>query len=541
MSSPKNSQLTGDVGKGVKGLAASAAKKDESTKAVPASTPASSTDKAKLSTNELKELKKAEKAARRAKVLEQKTPAGAPGAGGGIASSQPGGAPSQGKKESKARREDKQKTSTNSEPARCNGKGQSPSELVPGISYQDSSYSLHLDRILPLDFSHMPISKPQTVEELKKVDLAVRSLGLQMLSFDVLGSNARMVAMLTVFRRIFKRYKSPENQALTRHLIPQVLNPQISHLVSCRPLSICQGNAIRWLKLRISQIDVNMPEEEAKEYLCNLIDDFIRDKSTLAHQVIANIATEKIVDGDVILTYARSTVVEKTIKKAWADGKKFSLIIIDSSPLHEGKALAKSLLADEDVKSLLADRMNGIRITIGTYAAVGQFVDKATKVLLGASAMMSNGYLYSRSGTFGVALEGSTERKPVIVLCESVKFCSKAPLSSYDYNELAPVREMLMEAFDDPNADEKEMEAVVDQFHGEIHHRLITNSDSFNDIMNERHTRRDGSNGTLSAFNPMYDLTPSKYIDIVITEHGRVPPGAIQILHKRYNEDDEVQ
>ena len=40
------------------------------------------------------------------------------------------------------------------------------------------------------------------------------------------------------------------------------LSPQITHLVSARPMSITMGNAIRQLKLDISDSDIDLPEQD---------------------------------------------------------------------------------------------------------------------------------------------------------------------------------------------------------------------------------------------------------------------------------------
>ena len=42
------------------------------------------------------------------------------------------------------------------------------------------------------------------------------------------------------------------------------LSPQITHLVSARPMSVTMGNAIRELKLEISGIDIDMIEQDVR-------------------------------------------------------------------------------------------------------------------------------------------------------------------------------------------------------------------------------------------------------------------------------------
>ena len=50
------------------------------------------------------------------------------------------------------------------------------------------------------------------------------------------------------------------------------------------------------------------PINQAKDFLCQYIDNYIRDRITLADEVIEDLAGKKIKDGDVILTYAKWVV-----------------------------------------------------------------------------------------------------------------------------------------------------------------------------------------------------------------------------------------
>lgn len=51
---------------------------------------------------------------------------------------------------------------------------------------------------------------------------------------------------------------------------------------------------------------LNVCNYKAKDALCQKIDDYIRDRIIIADEVIQELAGNKIKDGDVILTYARS-------------------------------------------------------------------------------------------------------------------------------------------------------------------------------------------------------------------------------------------
>ena len=53
----------------------------------------------------------------------------------------------------------------------------------------------------------------------------------------------------------------------------------------------------------------------------------------------------KIADGDVILTFARSSVVELLLQSAQEQGVSFRAIIVDSMPMLEGRQLLERLAA----------------------------------------------------------------------------------------------------------------------------------------------------------------------------------------------------
>ena len=62
-------------------------------------------------------------------------------------------------------------------------------------------------------------------------------------------------------------YTTPSHSTISRHLMTH-LSPQITHLVSARPMSVTMGNAIRELKLEISGIDIDMIEQDVRWFTC---------------------------------------------------------------------------------------------------------------------------------------------------------------------------------------------------------------------------------------------------------------------------------
>ncbi|KAJ9173087.1 hypothetical protein P3X46_016261 [Hevea brasiliensis] len=116
---------------------------------------------------------------------------------------------------------------------------------------------------------------------------AVYKVGLQYLSGDVCGGNARCIAMLLVFREL--------------------------------PLTLSKS--------------------EAKAILHSDIDCFINEKIMLADKVIFKHAVTKIRDGDVLLTFGSSSAIEMVLLYAHELLKQFRAVVLDSCPELERQLL----------------------------------------------------------------------------------------------------------------------------------------------------------------------------------------------------------
>lgn len=358
-------------------------------------------------------------------------------------------------------------------------------------------------------FSHLYTQRRNTVEGVSKdVHPAVLALGFQMSSYELCGSSARCVGMLLAFKEAIQAYTTPLGTSLARHMTTHFLSPQIDFLKSCRPISESMGNAIRFLKKLIVEIDPSVEETEAKAFLCEQIDIFIRDRITVTDQAIASSARTQIKPNSVVLTYANSSLVSKTLLQAHADGIPFRVIVADSRPLYEGKNLAKTLM------------LAGLEVEYTPLSGIAHAVKDANLVLLGAHSMLSNGRLQSRVGTASVAMHAHQADVPVIVLCESVKFTGKVALDSIVLNEVAPSEELLLPQ----PASEASQQSAGEDKDEESSSSKVKQLGDWRDIKN------------LQILNLMYDITPAEYIRMVICEYGSLPPSSVPVVHRLANE-----
>lgn len=470
---------------------------------------------AKLSAIELKKQKAAEKAARRADKVAQKgadAQQNTPALPSAVAKQSR--RPSVGGKKDSADQSHHKRTGS-TQVKQLPVRPQGPTQQLPKTPEK-------LDKRVPM-FAHLvPKGGRATLASAgREVHPAVLSLGLQLRDYVICGANARCIAMLLVFKKVIEAYTTPPGAALARNLNSH-LSHQINFIIQARPHSISQGNAIRWLKTVISKIEPDAAEAEAKSYLNSAIDTYIRERITLADELIAQHAEQRIDEGDTIITYGKSSVVEKTFITAARNGKKFSVIVVDSRPMFEGKNLARSLIRE------------GIETRYCLLSALADVVEDATKCMLGAAAMLSNGRLSARAGTAMVAMmvKDSTKQKaPVIVLCETYKFTSKVALDSIMLNELGQ-SEALVEV--------EEVETIA---MAPPPTTTVTKGGKKGkeDEVSEPPKRgldgwRDEKN--LFLLSLMYDVTPADCLSVVITEMGAVPPSAVSEASRLYGGDE---
>ncbi|KAK4554404.1 hypothetical protein LTR86_008612 [Recurvomyces mirabilis] len=453
---------------------------------------------AKLSPAELKKRAKAEKQARRAAQKEQ---TGGPAAGepstngtteGGQEEpeSKQKGSQQQKGQQQKSGQKQGPKSSQDSRPERP---GQ-PSSAMPlrrrpsqsnTTTFRPTAQPKKEKKEIEL-FSHLT-THPRlhtgntSVSISKDIHPAVLALGYQYSTYTICGSSARC----------------------------------IEYLKSCRPLAESMGNAIRWLKKLIAEIDPAMPEHEAKGFLGEEIGRFVRERVVVSGKAIAATASKQIKRGSVVLTYAKSSIVEKTILQAWEQGTEFRVIVVDSRPLFEGRKLAESLIRAAP----------GLEVEYLPFSGLAHAVRDATLVLLGAHSMLSNGRLLSRVGTASVAMQAQRRNVPVIVLCESVKFSGKVALDSIVLNEVAPAEELLL-PFPASSSAAAGSSATTS---------TTTKDDDDDEAPKLKHLKDWKEIPNLQVLNLMYDVTPAEYIRMVICEYGSVPPSSVPVVHGMAN------
>lgn len=225
---------------------------------------------------------------------------------------------------------------------------------------------------------------------------------------------------------------------------------------------------------------------QIKRRLIDKIETYAREQIEMAAIAISLKVREKISNGDVILTYGCSSLIKRTLVEAWKESElKFRVIVVDSRPDHEGQEMLKSLT------------MQGINCTYVLINAVSFVMPEVTKVLLGAHALLANGYVMSRVGTAQIAMIANSYNVPVLICCETHKFSERVQTDSFVFNELG-----------DPNA-------------------LIKNKNSQQD---SEYLKNWETIPHLTPLNLRYDITPPELVTAVVTEIAILPCTSVQVI-----------
>ncbi len=343
---------------------------------------------------------------------------------------------------------------------------------------------------------------------------AVLSLGFEYTTGNIRGANARAKAMLYTFKEAIKDYtpassSSSKNPAKAKDirstLVHDLLKPTFNYFSNtCRAHSVTMGNAFTFLKKFVMDMNRDIDLPTLKEACCDAIDRYIQERIVFADKVICENACMKIVNGDVILTYANSEVIKALLVQAHkSEQKNFRVIIVDSRPLLEGRKVLEVL------------RKAGIECTYIFLNSVSYVMKEVTKTFLGAAALMSDGSILSRVGAASVALMARSNNVPVLFCCETYKITSRVQLESITGNELGNPDDLIS------------TQCAIDK----TMTRGTNNGGS--EVLNDWR-----SSQSLRLLNLLYDLTPSEFVSGIVTEMGILPPTSVAVLLREMNPQD---
>ncbi len=191
-----------------------------------------------------------------------------------------------------------------------------------------------------------------------------------------------------------------------------------------------------------------------------------------AQQKLIEVGSHVIRDDDVIFIHSYSGTLLGILDQACQEGKQFAVIATESRPYCEGREMVAQLLRRNIPCTLIIDM------------AAGTYLRRATKALVGTDAILANGSVVNKMGTQLLALACQAYGIPLYAAGTILKFS----VQSLRGDEV-----QLLERPDDAGIAPAEL------------------------------SNRTG----LQVANRIFDVTPARYIEALITDRGVLPPAAV--------------
>ncbi|WGI17412.1 ribose 1,5-bisphosphate isomerase [Methanonatronarchaeum sp. AMET-Sl] len=256
------------------------------------------------------------------------------------------------------------------------------------------------------------------------------------------------------------KHTAEKSNATSVDEFKEEINKSKKILLNSRPTAVSLPNSIR---LVTKNLDRYSDIEGARSNIIKRADKFIlRSKKSIKN--LGEIGSNRIKDGDTVLTHCNSDAALSVIKEAYKT-KKINVIATESRPRLQGKITARELAE------------HGVPVTLIVDSAVRSFMKNVDIVVVGADAIGVNGAVANKIGTSQIALAANEARVTFMVAAETYKFSPKTVIGE-------PIK------IEERSEDEVWKDCP----------------------------------GGICIKNPAFDFTPPEYIDLISTEIGLISP-----------------
>jgi ribose 1,5-bisphosphate isomerase len=247
-------------------------------------------------------------------------------------------------------------------------------------------------------------------------------------------------------------------------------------LQGTRPTAVSLPNAIH--KVMQSLEGDGLTVQEMKDHFTGACRNFI-SSSEAAVERIGAIGARHIQEGDTVLTHCNSEAALACLIAAHRKGISFEVYATEVRPGNQGLLTLKTLNEARIPTIYIVD--SAVRCTM----------DEIDMVIVGADAVTVNGAVVNKVGTSQIALAAHERKVSMFVAAETYKFAPRTVLGEFIRIEERDPEEVL------PAALAKKLPYV-------------------------------------RVRNPVFDVTPPEYIDLIITEEGAIPPPMAYIILRDY-------
>jgi len=237
-----------------------------------------------------------------------------------------------------------------------------------------------------------------------------------------------------------------------------------------RPTAVSLPNALRYVLQRMEGDDV----DRLRRSVTDASEAFVRQLDR-AQEDLGRVGANRLADGDTVMTHCHSTDALACIEAAVEQGKSISAVVKETRPRQQGHITAEQL------------RDAGVPVTLIVDSAARRYLDEVDHVVVGADSIAADGGVINKIGTSGLAVNARERGVPIMTAAQTIKL---HPETLTGHTVEIEMR--------------SESEVIGPAAREEI--------------------------GEIAVENPAFDVTPPRYMDAIVTEHGQFPPESIVTL-----------
>lgn len=258
--------------------------------------------------------------------------------------------------------------------------------------------------------------------------------------------------------------KAKNFNADNKEKFQKLLLEEINRVIKIRPTEPMLINSLARIAVEFEKADIKgVPA--MKSFVAQRCSNQRSEIQSMLRAIAVNGAKE-IDDGDVIMTHCHSHDVMAIFAEAKRQKKDFKVIVTETRPLYQGLKTAKELLK------------MGVRIKYGEDSIMAHCMKETTKILVGCDAILHDGSIANKIGTFPIAIVAKEFDRPFLVAGETLKMTEHVQI------EQRPLKEVI-----DPK---KLLGAEI--------------------------------------INPAFDITPGNLVTAIITERGKLLPSQLEFV-----------
>ncbi|WP_280588365.1 ribose 1,5-bisphosphate isomerase [Halorubrum sp. Boch-26] len=237
-----------------------------------------------------------------------------------------------------------------------------------------------------------------------------------------------------------------------------------------RPTAVSLPNALRYVLQRMEGDEV----DRLRRSVVDASEAFVRQLDR-AQEDLGRVGANRLADGDTVMTHCHSTDALACIEAAVEQGKSISAVVKETRPRQQGHITAEQL------------RDAGVPVTLIVDSAARRYLDEVDHVVVGADSIAADGGVINKIGTSGLAVNARERGVPIMTAAQTIKLHPETLTGHTVEIEMRSESEVI-----EPAAREEIGEIAVE--------------------------------------NPAFDVTPPRYMDAIVTEHGQFPPESIVTL-----------